>query len=72
MGNELPCTHMCAGCAESITFDLFISFFGKGPRARICLPSVYLMKYLCGSSGTMANVWALCSEERGENAPSED
>lgn len=59
MGNELLCTQMCAGCAESIRF-----FFGKGPRARICLPSVYLMKYLCGSSGTMANVCALCSEEK--------
>lgn len=68
MGNERLCTQMCAGCAESIRFF----FFGKGPHARICLPSVYLMKYLCVSSGTMANVCALCSEEKGENAPNED
>lgn len=71
MGNELLCTQMCAGCAESIRF-FFYFFFGKGPRARICLPSVYLMKYLCASSGTMANVCALCSEEKGENAANED
>ena len=50
----------------------FYFFREKRPRARICLPSVYLMKYLCSSRGTLANICALCSEEKGENAPNED
>lgn len=55
--------HRRAGCSlEASRFFFF--FFGKRPRARICLPSVYLMKYLCGSGGTMANVCALCSGEK--------
>lgn len=55
----------CRLLAESIPlFFIYLFVFGKRPRARICLPSVYLMKYLCGAGGTMANVCALCSGEK--------
>lgn len=69
MGNELVCVPAALKASD---FMFFFFFFGKGPRARICLPSVYLMKYLCASSGTMANVCALCCEEKGDNSPNED
>lgn len=68
MGNELLCTQMCAGCSLKASDFFYFLFLGDGPRARVCLPSVYLMKYLCGSSGTMANVCALCSEKRCKRA----